>query len=102
MRSLSINVERALDVWEMMYRHIVEKHRYEGEWLFLHYDQIVNGQGLERLEKFTGAHIDECFPDGSLRRSLSFTNVPKRILSLYEQLCNLAKYDPKVEAQSSL
>jgi hypothetical protein len=102
LESLSINVGRALGVWEMMYRHIVEKHQYEGEWLFLHYDQIVNGQGLERLARFTDAHVDHCFPDNSLRRSFSNTYVPKRILSLYEQLCNLAKYDCKVDGQSGL
>jgi len=98
LRSLSINFDRALSVWEMMYRHIVEKHQYEGEWLFLHYEQVVNGQALERLANFTDADVDHTFPEEFLRRSFSYTSVPKRICTLYDRLCNLAKYDSKLEA----
>ena len=98
LRGLAINGERALDVWEMMYRHIVEIHRNEGEWLFIHYNQIVNGQDLVRLAKFTDAQVDHSFPDKTLTRSPPYTKVPKKIVNLYEQLCDLAKYDPKMDA----
>jgi len=92
LRRLQMDFDTALEVWYWMYRHIVEVHRLEGEWLFIHFNQVLQPVGLDRLEAFTGARVDRSFPDPSLRRSISKQPVPATVRSVYEQLCALAEY----------
>jgi hypothetical protein len=93
LHSLSISFRQTLEVWNLMYRHILEVHRHEGAWLFLHYDQILSGEGLERLEVFVDAPVDHSFPDPSLNRSFSDDPVPEGISHAYQQLCEFAEYE---------
>lgn len=92
----NIKFEQALDIWLLMYKHILEIHQFEGEWLFLHYDQVLTGEGLEKLATFTGASIDCSFPDISLRRSQSEQPIPKKTETMYQHLCELAGYTEAV------
>jgi len=93
LRSFSITFAQALEVWTLMYRHILEIHRQEGEWLFLNYNQVLNGEGLDRLKAFTGASVDCSFPDPSLHRTFSNYRVSEEIREIYQQLCKLAEYE---------
>jgi hypothetical protein len=92
LNNFSINFTRAVEVWTLMYRHILEIHRHRGDWLFLHYRQILGGEGLDRLEAFTGAMVDRSFPDASLRRSSSNRPVSGEARAVYQQLCELAGF----------
>jgi len=95
LKSLSMSFKRALLVWELMYSHILQKHANDGDWLFLHFDQVLNGDGLDRLEEFLGAPVDRSFPDPAFRRTTSDDAVPKSVRLLYQQLCARAAYtDP--------
>jgi hypothetical protein len=99
LHGLSISFRQALEVWNLMYRHILEVHRHEGAWLFLHYNQILTERGLDRLEAFVDASVDHSFPDASLRRSFSDNPVPEETSRLYQQLCELAEYeDPNAKS----
>jgi hypothetical protein len=93
LHSLRITFEQALKTWTLMYRHILERHRREGAWLFLHYDQMLTEEGLARLEKFVGVPVDVCFPEPSLRRSISDQPFPKDAGHVYESLCALAGFE---------
>lgn len=93
LHNLSITFDQALEVWTLMYRHILEIHRYEGEWLFLHYDQVLSPAGLDRIERFVEAPVDWDFPDPALRRSVSNRAVPPETWQVYERLCELAGKD---------
>lgn len=97
LRHFHLNFAQALDIWLLMYRHIL-KHCTEGEWLFLHYEQILNGEGLEKLGSFTSAFVDCSFPDISLKRSSSKESIPKKTVAIYQQLCQLAGYQKIVPA----
>jgi hypothetical protein len=88
-----ITFEDALDTWTLTYRHILERHRREGAWLFVHYDQMFTTEGLARLEAFVGAPVDHSFPESSLRRSISDDPVSKETLQTYKSLCALAEYE---------
>jgi hypothetical protein len=96
LHSLSITHDQALEVWNLMYKHILDVHRHEGAWLFLHYNQVLSIEGLKRLETFVEAPVDYSFPDPSLRRSFSDDLVSEEHRKVYEQLCELAEY---VESQ---
>lgn len=93
LQSLNIDFAIAIEAWALMYSHILQIHRYEGKWLFLHYNQVLTEQGLDRLESFTEAKVDRSFPDKSLRKNLSDKNVPNEISEIYKELCKLAEFD---------
>ena len=90
LQDLWINRRRALRVWTLMYQHILERHRLDGEWLFLHYDQLLSDEGLDRLKAFTGAMVDRSFPEKSLRRSSPAGTVPPQAQEIFQTLCQLA------------
>lgn len=93
LRNLSIDFDQALDVWALSYEHILESRVNESEWLFLHFDQVLEGDGLIRLESFTGAKADHSFPDPALRRSNSNISVTPSAWRTYQRLCELAGYN---------
>jgi predicted O-methyltransferase YrrM len=90
--SLQMDVDRAISVWNLMYRHILDALRFEGEWMFLHYDQCFEPATLDRIEALTGARIDRSFPEKSLKRSLPDFLVPPETEEIYTQLCGLAGF----------
>ena len=92
LHSLAMTFTRALKVWLLMYSHVLRVHRQEGDWLFLHYDQVVRGDGLQRLQSFVRAPVDCNFPEASLRRSVSTLSVSMKIQHIYDDLCDLAGY----------
>lgn len=92
--ALPMDRDRALDVWRLMYLHIVRRFRHEGDWLFLHYEQLLRGDGVERLAQRTGASVDTSFPERSLHRTRGAGPVPPDIDDLYGELCALAGYAP--------
>ncbi len=97
LHSLSITFTQALEVWGLMYRHIIDLHRHEGDWLFLHYDQVLSGIGLDKLESHLATSVDRTFPDASLRRSRADRVIPDDTRKVYEKLCDLAEFsDAKV------
>ena len=96
LQDLAINYKIALEVWESMYLHILKLHRHKGDWLFIHFDQVLTKEGLNAIEKFTQSSVDRSFPEEKLRRSLSSKPVPKKIEQIYQQLCELAKFQPSL------
>ncbi len=99
LRGVPMDAARALEIWCASYRQIVERHRHQGEWLFLHYDQVVEGregregpEGLERLAAFLGAPVDGSFPTARLRRSRAQQPASAEARRLYAELCDLASF----------
>jgi Sulfotransferase family len=100
LRDLAITRGEILETWALMYSHVLHfTESLPGPWLFLHYDQVLQGDGLDRLEAFSGALVDRSFPERALRRSAPTAERASRELSrLYRRLCTLAEYhDPQLE-----
>jgi len=93
LHTLEMTFRRTLKMWTSMYTHVLEIHRYKGDWLFLHYDQLLNSDGQNRLETFLGAPVDPSFPEASLNRSSSTRRVPGQTWKVYKELCELAEYE---------
>ena len=65
---VAMDPDRALDIWAAVYRRILSQCEQGGHpWLFVHYDQVLNGAGIDALAQFTGAQLDASFPDRTLR-----------------------------------
>jgi len=96
LRNLSMSFNKALQVWELMYTHALEIHYPQGgDWIFVHYNQFLDGSAFEILEKTLGVEVDRNFVDPRLKRSTTSNAVPQHTLSLYQKLCHLAGYrDP--------
>ncbi len=89
-----MSLARGLEVWRASYAQVL-RHVGRGTWLFLHYDQLVDGTGLPRLEAALGAEVDRDFPDGALRRTRCEEPVPAAAAELYDELCARASYEPE-------
>jgi len=94
LRGVPFDHERALATWRAMHRQVLSDHRHQGDWLFLHYDQVVEGDGLERLGRFLHAPVDRAFPTKELRRSRPAGRVDRESEALYRELCELAGHVP--------
>lgn len=90
--NLAMDFPRALRVWTLMYRHVLETHRQETGWLFCHYDQILSGEAFGRIEHALKVTADRTFPERSLRRTTCDAPVPRSARRIYETLCTLAGY----------
>ncbi|MBL8841161.1 MAG: glycosyltransferase [Planctomycetes bacterium] len=90
LRGVAVDPPRALAIWRAHYRQILADHRHQGDWLFLHYDQVVAGDGLERLGEFLGAPVDRSFPTGELSRSRAAAPADGEAQRMYAELCELA------------
>lgn len=93
LRKLVLDHERALSVWLLMYRHILEVHvPAGGEWLFLHYHQLLDGSGLDRLGEALGAEVDREFIDPRLSRFDAGGALAPPLRAVYDELCARAGY----------
>lgn len=91
---LNLDVSAALGIYTCMYEHILTEHRSEGDWLFLHFDQVLQGDGLERLSRFLEANVDRTFPESTLRHSTEGACDAPRAMQAYTTLCELAGFSP--------
>ncbi|MGH8161251.1 MAG: hypothetical protein ACRESR_03735 [Gammaproteobacteria bacterium] len=90
---IQLDPEEVFGIWTAMYTQILDRHRHEGDWLFVHFNQLLDGSAFAALESFLDAPADRDFPDRDLRRSETLA-APEDALDLYRQLCTLATYTP--------
>jgi hypothetical protein len=88
--------------WISMYTHVLEKHSREGHWIFIHYDQIVDGSAVPKIESAINTKVDASFVDPALKRSQDTDKLPVAVTPVYQRLCTLAGYvDSTLAAQPS-
>jgi hypothetical protein len=92
LKDLRIDAAGALRVWTAQYRHILERHAGEGVWLFVHYDQVLDGSAASRLDTLLGARTDIGFPERRLKRSGNDIAVSAEAKAIYAALCERAGY----------
>jgi hypothetical protein len=94
LEGLPMDYAGAIEVWNLMYRHVLETHRRIGEWLFFHYDQLFSDPALDKLEAMLGVRVNRRFADRSLQRSPAEGSTGRRAQAVYDKLCELAGYRP--------
>lgn len=92
LQGLSMTPAQVYQMWTYSYRHVLELHRHQGDWLFLHYHQALTAEGLARIEACLNIRVDTDFPDARLQRSRSDLSAPPPAQRVYQQLCQLAGY----------
>ncbi len=92
LRGVDFDVERALEVWNAMYRRVLDQHRHRGLWRFVHFDQVLTSEGLDRIAAFTESQVAREFPEARFKRSKSDAPVPRAVAETYRELCALAGF----------
>jgi hypothetical protein len=98
LRDLPMDFSRAVRIWTAMYRYILEVH-YAGwpHWIFVHYDQLLDGSAGPKLSTILGTLVDLSFADAALKRSPLGTDDPgATAMVTYNKLCRLAGYTSPV------
>jgi hypothetical protein len=90
---LTVDKETAVEIWRAIYERVLARHRHEGEWLFVHFEQLLDGTGVERLGMALGARLDPRLANPSLRRSRAAGPAPAGAAPVYAELCAAAGYD---------
>lgn len=91
-RNFRLTTGHIFRMWVSMYTHVLEKHSRAGHWIFVHYDQIVDGSAIPRIESAINAKIDTSLVDPALKRSRDTGKLPNEVAPTYRRLCELAKY----------
>ncbi|MDH5236916.1 MAG: sulfotransferase [Acidimicrobiia bacterium] len=93
LRGVDLDRERAEALWRLNYQRVLARATDEGDrWLFLHYDQVLEGSGLGRLGEFLGAELVADFLDAGLRRSTDELLVTDETAAVYAELCQRAEH----------
>jgi len=94
LRSLRMDFAKAVRIWTLMYRHVVDVHRTVGDWLFVHYEQVLDRSAFPRIRDTLGIEPEDGFPDPVLSRSPHVGDVGIEARETYALLCELAGYRP--------
>jgi hypothetical protein len=90
-RGYYLSRARALRVWTSMYEHVLRAAGEHERWLFVHYDQILDGSAIPRIESAIETEVSTDFIDNTLKRSIDdSSNLPTRTIQVYERLRELA------------
>ncbi len=95
---VELDSARALELWRATYARLLELHAaaQDGgrDWLFLHYDQVLEAAGRKRLAAFAQADLDDDFAEPGLRREPPALELPQDVAELYAKLCERAGHVP--------
>jgi hypothetical protein len=92
LQKLELSYDGALEIWAAAYLQVLRRHRHHGDWIFVHYDQILDGTALPRLESAAGARLNPDFIDPALRRASPDGGWPAELDEIYDELCDAAGY----------
>lgn len=91
-QQVKLSFEGALEIWAACYLQVLRQHRQRGEWLFVHYDQVLDGSGIQRIEAAVGAKLDTEVADSALRRAPAAGQWPLGVDEIYAELCEAAEF----------
>ncbi len=96
---LGVSFGGAVSVWRASYSSVL-RHAANGEWLFVHYEQIARNGALPRLESALGMRIASASVDPAMQSVAESGVVDSEAASLYEELCSRAGYETDILLKS--
>jgi len=90
-KKLNLSKADCLNIYQAMYQRVLQEMN-DGDWIFIHYKQMLNGDGVKRLEDVLGANVDSNFADCTLHRNKSTEQISGDLNVLYNQLNKLAGF----------
>jgi hypothetical protein len=78
-------------VWEAHYRCLLEHYRIlGGRWLFISYQQLMDGVAVPRMEEFLKIRLDKSLIKRELNRAEGDGTLPDTVTQLFEQVRKLS------------
>ena len=90
MHTLKFDEKIAEQVWCSMYKWILDKHCKKGDWLFVHYDQVIEGPGMDFIAEFLDSPVDRTFPSKKLKKPVPNIELDSKTINMYSVLCELS------------
>jgi hypothetical protein len=84
---LTVDGATSAEIWKAIYSRVLGAHRHHGQWLFVHYEQLLDGSGVSRLGRALGARLDAQLADRELSRSHPGERIPADSAAIYRELC---------------
>src|ERR687897_187025 len=75
-----------------LFCRMVGRYRHRGDWLFVHYEQLLDGTAVWRLGEALGARLDPGLADEALHRSRPLGEPRGEASILYDELCVAAGF----------
>ncbi len=91
---LTVDMDTALELWKAVYARVLNRHRLEGDWMFVHYEQLLDGSALKRMGEALDASLDPDLADPALNRRRPTGSAPADAQRIYHELCAEAGYAP--------
>ena len=86
LRGISMDLNTALRVWNCMYTWILDVHSKKGDWMFLHYDQLLEKEYLNKMSEFLQVEVDYSFPETKLKKNVPPINIGNKSALTYKRL----------------
>lgn len=84
---INLSLEYLDDLWVNYYEHILNNHTEQENWLFVHYEQMLDGSALSKIGERTGIVIQDDLIDRSYNRSKDQDHGNERQKVIYDYLC---------------
>ncbi len=92
LRDIRMTRDRAIYYWTALYSNILYlRERIAGEWLFVHYDELLSRRAIPILEARLGVRADITMIRSDLNRSAMDSPVTPSVDNLYSTLVELAE-----------
>lgn len=90
-RHVPVDYPRAIAIWTALYTKLLEHRNDGGAWVFVHYDQVLSGEAIPRLERALGVVLDASHRDPALKRSGASGASTNEADRVYAQLLALSQ-----------
>jgi hypothetical protein len=95
MHSLRLTYAQAVQVWTLMYQHVLYKHaKLPGQWVFVHKDQLLAEAFIQRLEAVLSIRLERAMAIEEQANASSADKglVGKEAQHTYQMLCDAAGF----------
>lgn len=89
LKRIIIDKEFFENIWVSMNQYILTNYMHLNP-LFVNYNQVLYGDGLDKISDFIGDKVNKDFPSKRLRNARRGLEIKESTLALYDQLCCLA------------
>lgn len=93
LRSVAFDDRRAEALWQQCYERALGMADDSREWMFVHYDQVLDGSAIGGLASFLEASIDDSFVEPALQRTDDRGTIAPATIDLYARLCQRAAFE---------
>ena len=85
-----VDDEYGFALWEAHYECLLQHyHEVGGQWLFISYERLMNGEAFPRIEEFLGVRLDRGLAKRELMRTQTVGRLSGRVAEVYDRLNGL-------------